>query len=325
MNFYTILNMKKRISMLISLATFFCFSLYAQDANEPIAGNLPITVVAAAQDNIPEGVNRYIENKLQQIITQNGLGSADISGRFVITASIVPVTKDIVPGPPKQFSENLDLTLYIIDNIDQKVFSSVTLSARAVDASEEKLLNNAVRSINVNSPQIKSFVNEGREKIVAYYIAEADRIISRARALAQQRQYDAAFFELCSIPQACGAAYDRAMSVGTEIYMEYVDYLCVVNLAQARSAWMYQQNSEGAYEAGEYLSQIYPDAECYNDACNLYKEIKTKVLEDWKFEMKKYNDQISLEQARIDSWRDVGVAYGKNQKSNTYNVSWLVH
>ena len=176
----------------------------------------------------------------------------------------------------------------------------------------------------VMSASPMAMMGGSREKIVAYYTAEADRIILRARTLAQQKQFDAAFYELCSIPQACGAAYDRAISIGTEIYTQYVDYLCMVNLAKARSAWMYQQNSEGAYEAGEYLSQIYPDAECYNDACNLYAEIKGKVLEDWKFEMKKYNDQISLEQARIDSWRDVGVAYGKNQKSNTYNVSWLV-
>lgn len=302
----------------------FSTCLHAQNADAPVSGNIPIAVVGATQKGIPNGVNRYMENKLQQVISQNGLGSADYYGRFVITASIVPVTKDILPGPPKQFSENLDVTLYIVDNVDQKIFSSVTVSARAVDRSEEKVFNKAVRSINVKSPEITSFVNEGRDKIVAYYVVQADRIITKARNLAKQRQYEAAFFELNAIPEACGAAYDRALAVGTEIYQEYVDYLCEVNLARARSAWMAQQNSDGAYEAGEYLSQILPDAKCYGEANNLYKEIKAKVLDDWKFEMKKYNDQISLEQARIDAWRQVGVAYGKNQKSDTYNVTWLV-
>lgn len=314
--------MKKALLILSCLMYVAC--LHAQYSDAPVSGNIPITVVGSAQQNVPEGTNTFIENKLQQIISQNGLGSADYYGRFVITASFMPVTKDIVPGPPKQFAEDLDVTFYIVDNIDQKIFSSTTVSARAVDRSEEKVLNKAIRSINVKSPQMTSFVNEGREKIVNYYISQADRIIATAQSLARQRNYEAAFYELSAIPQACGATYDKAMAAGNVIYQEYVDYMCDVNLAQARSAWMAEQNSYGAYAAGEYLSQILPDAKCYGSAEALYKEIKAKVLDDWKFEMKKYNDQVSLEQARIDAWRQVGVAYGKNQKSDTYNVTWLV-
>ncbi len=314
----------KRIISVFSCLMLLASSLYSQSNDVPVAGNIPITVVGSAQENVPEGTNTFIENKLQQIISQNGLGSADYYGRFVITASFMPVTKDIVPGPPKQFAENLDVTFYIVDNIDQKIFSSTTVSARAVDVSEEKVLNKAIRSINVKSPQMTSFVNEGREKIVNYYISQADRIIATAQSLARQRNYEAAFYELSAIPQVCGAAYDKAMAAGNVIFLEYVDYMCDVNLAKAKAAWMAEQNSDGAYEAGEYLSQILPDAKCYGSAEALYKEIKAKVLDDWKFEMKKYNDQISLEQARIDAWRQVGVAYGKNQKADTYNVTWLV-
>jgi len=316
--------MKTKLALIIGMVLMFNTLIQAQNADAPVSGNIPIAVVAAAQQGVPEGVNTYIENKLQQIISQNGLGSADYYGRFVITASFVPVTIDIVPGPPKQFAETLDVTLYIVDNIDQKIFSTVTVSAKAVDASEEKVLNRAVRSINVKSPQITAFVNEGRDKIVAYYVAQADRIIQKARTLAKQRQYEAAFYELSAIPEACGAVYDRTLAVAEEIYQEYVDYMCQVNLAQARSAWMAEQNSYGAYAAGEYLSQIYPDAQCYGEANKLYNEIKSKVLDDWKFEMQKYNDQVSLERSRIDAWKQVGVAYGKNQKAQTHNVTWLV-
>lgn len=315
--------MKKTISIIGCLMLLFS-SLFAQSIDAPAPGNIPITVVGSAQENVPEETNTFIENKLQQIISQNGLGSTDYYGRFVITASFIPVSKDIIAGPPKQFAENLDVTFYIVDNIDQKVFSSTTISTRAVDASEEKVLNKAIRSINVKSPQMTSFVNEGREKIINYYVSQADRIIATARSLARQQNYEAAFYELSAIPEACGSAYDKAIAVGNVLYQEYVDYMCEVNLAKARASWMAEQNSYGAYEAGEYLSQILPDAKCYGNAEALYKEIKAKVHDDWKFEMKKYNDKISLEQARINSWRDVGVAYGKNQKSDTYNVTWLV-
>ena len=76
-------------------------------------------------------------------------------------------------------------------------------------------------------------------------------------------------------------------------------------------------------EAGEYLSQIYPEASCYPEAENLYNEIKAKVLDDWKFEMKKYQDGVDIEMARISAMRDVGVAYGEHQQPTSTNIGFL--
>lgn len=95
-------------------------------------------------------------------------------------------------------------------------------------------------------------------------------------------------------------------------------------LCPRRTAWAGHQNSYGADNAGIYLSQILPDAKCYPEAQKLYQEIKSKVLDDWKFEMQVYRDGVDLEKARINAWKEVGVAYGKGQKSMTYNTSWLV-
>ena len=58
--------------------------------------------------------------------------------------------------------------------------------------------------------------------------------------------------------------------------------------------------------------------------------IKAKVLDDWKFEMKKYEDALALENRKldiesqkVDAWKAIGVAYGKNQQPTTTYVSWL--
>lgn len=285
---------------------------------------IPITVVAARQQNVPESVNAFIENKMQQVISQNGLGSADYYGRFLLTASIVPVTKDIVAGPPKQFAENIDVTFYIVDNIDKKIFSSTTVSAKAVDSSEEKVLNKAIRSINVHSPRIVEFVDRGRKGIVEYYSSQVDQIIAKAKSLAKGRNYEASFYELYAVPEACGNAYQRAVAVANAIYQEYVDYEGELNLAKARSCWYAKQNASGAAEAGEYLSKILPDAKCYSKAENLYQEIKKKVQDDWKFEMQVYKDDVSIERSKIEAWKAIGVAYGKGQQPVDTNITWLV-
>lgn len=314
--------MKKILYVVFGL--LFANTIYAQQANTDVAGDIPIAVVAAKQQDVPESVNTYIENKLQQVICQNGLGTSDYHGRFAVTASIVAATKDIVPGPPRQIAANYDVTFYIVDNIDRKVFSSTTVSAKVVESSEEKALIKAIKSINVKSKQITSFIDDVRNKIVAYYTNHADQIIRTAKGLAKQRKYEEAFYELYAIPEACGDAYNKALTAADAIYQEYVNYMCDVNLAKARSAWMAEQNASGASVAGEYLAQIYPDAKCYAEAQKLYKQIKGKVLDDWKFEIRQYNDEISLEKQRIQAWRAVGVAYGNHQQPVDYNVNWLV-
>lgn len=313
----------RRVLILLA-CIIFGQAIFAQGENGDDVGNIPIAIVAAKQQNVPDAVNTYIENKLHQVISQNGLGSSDYQGRFVVTASIVSATKDIIPGPPRRIAENVDITFYIVDMMEHTIFSTTTISVKAVDASEEKALIKAVCSINVKMPQIKSFVSEGRNKIVSYYSSHADQIILTAKSLAKQRKYEEALYELCAIPAVCGEAYNKAIAAADGIYQEYVDYLCSENLAKARSAWMAQQNASGASAAGEYLSKIYPDAKCYKEAQSLYKEIKDKVLSDWNFEMKKYDDVIALEKQRIQAWRAVGVAYGNHQQPVDYNINWLV-
>lgn len=309
----------RRVLILLA-CIIFGQAIFAQVSN----GDIPIAVVAAKQQNVPEAVNTYIENKLHQVISQNSLGSSDYQGRFIVTAFIVSATKDILPGPPKQIAENVDITFYIVDMMEHTIFSTTTISKKAVDASEEKALIKAVRSINVKKPQIISFVTEGRNKIVSYYSSHADQIILTAKSLAKQRKYEEALYELCAIPAACGEAYNKAIDAADAIYQEYVDYFCSENLAKAKSAWMAQQNATGATAAGEYLSKIYPDAKCFKEAQSLYEEIKSKVLADWNFEIRKYEDDVALEKQRIQAWRAIGVAYGNHQQPVDYNINWLV-
>ena len=232
-------------------------------------------------------------------------------------------TKDILPGPPTQISQNIEITLYIADYFDQKIYSSTTIKATGVGTNETKSFINALQNMPVKSPQLNRFVTEGKDKILAYYRQQGDLIIQQAKTLAAQRKYEEAFFLLTAIPDAVRDVYERAMDATLEIYQSYVDYLCDVNLAKARAAWAAHQNSQGAEAAGVFLSQIYPDAKCHAEAMELYAESRDKVLADWQFEMKKWQDGIDLESQRIEAMRQIGVAYGNGQQPTTYGIGWL--
>ena len=317
--------MKKNIILFIALIVMVMtnISVFGQAKNDPSAIALTI-IVPEGIDGFPEGAKSVLSNKLFQVATANGLAAGENFGRFFITAIPSILTKDVVPGPPTQVAQNMEITFYIADYFDQKVFATTSISCKGVGTNDTKAYIEAIKRIGANSPQLKEFIENGKQKIVDYYIAQCDNIINKAKSLAGQKSYEEALYLLTAIPEATGGCFSKSLVETQNVYQQYVNQLCDVNFALAKSAWAAEQNSAGAQKAGIYLSNIYPDAACYGEAEKLYKEIKGKVLDDWKFVMKMYQDGVNLESQRINAWRDVGVAFGKNQQPTTYNIAWLV-
>jgi hypothetical protein len=284
---------------------------------------LPISVYAADDaETFPQGAKAMMENKLTQLLTKNGIAGLDYLGQFLLTATTTPLDKDVIPGPPMKISEKMEMNLYIIDAYAKTIFSATSFTIKGLGETENRCYVNAIRNMPLQSPAITKFIEDGKTKIIEYYDHEADNILKKARMLTFEKQYEEALYLVSLIPQQ-SKKYDEALAAGLEIYQSYLDYQCNINLASARQAWAAEQNSFGAKAAGEYLANILPDAKCYGEAMDLYKEIKAKVLDDWKFEMKKYQDGVDLEKARIEAMRAVGVAYGNHQPNKEINIEFL--
>lgn len=313
--------MKKVILLTAALLSALA-SVTAQDFQDK-KDLIPLSILIQDQpDPLPAGARTYASTKLKQIISNNGLAANDNFSRFFLSLEVIPITKDIVPGPPMKISERVQITFFLCDYFDQKVFASTSIERAAVGDNETKCFVNAVKGINVNAKELTSFMSQGKQKILDYYNANCTNIIKKADQLAFQKQYEAALYELSSVPEVCDC-YDQALVKTKEVYQAYVDNQCYQNLQQAKAAWASGQNSASAEIAGEYLAQILPDAKCYGEAETLFAEIKSKVLDDWKFEMKKWQDGVDLEKQRIDAARQVGVAYGNGQKPTTTILPWM--
>lgn len=317
----------KKIAVLLC-AALFCAGAFAQ--SQPATSNLPISVIVEdLPQPFPTNAKIQLTNKVNQMLTANGIASFDAFSGFFITAIANPINKDVVPGAPAMISQTLEVSFYIADYYRQLVYSTYTITTKGVGETEAKSYLDAFKRVKVNTPEAAAFIAKGKNKIINYYDTEAENIFMKARQLGQQHKYEAALFELCNFPTG-SKAYAKSIEVGNEIYQHYVDYVAQQYLQKAKAAWMAEQNSTGAVAAGEWLSQITPEATCYNEAVALYGEIKAKVLDDWKFEMKKYEDALALENRKldiesqkVDAWKAIGVAYGKNQQPTTTYVSWL--
>lgn len=285
-------------------------------------------IIPEQVEGMPNIARSNLQNKLMQIATINGLGGADVNPRFIITAKVDVLSKNITPTAPPQIAYTLGFTFYIADVIEQNVFSSTNMEFKGVGTNENKAYISAINNINVRAPQIKNFVETGKRKIIEYYNSRCDFIISEARSLAGRKQFEEALFKLSSIPEVCKECFDLSMEAAVSIYKQYADHQCLVLLNQAEAHWAANQHYAGAEYAARLLSQIDPDAKCMSDVRALVERVRTRVWEvdkrEWDFEVKVWDDAVALESQRISAWRDIGVSWGRGWYGRySWDLGWL--
>ena len=306
---------------------------------------LATTVIVNAQNNAgdPERIalNAYVppqieamppiarenlKTKLTQIAMQNGMSGSVLNPRFIITANINVMSKDLTATAPPMTALDLDVTLYIGDGLDGTKFASTTISVKGVGTNETKAYIEALKNIKPSDLAIQTFVESGKKKIVEYFNSRCDVIMKQAQTLSSQNDHEQALYLLSSVPEAAKSCYDRALVASGPIYTKYIDRQCKVKLTEAKTQWAANPTWDGAAMAAEVLGTIDPDATCYKEAMILNNEITKKMKEndnrEWNLVMKIQSDQASAEQVAIKAYRDIGVAYGNGQpKAVSYNIN----
>jgi hypothetical protein len=314
-------NMK---SIILSILIVINYNIYAQNTagkSDDAARITLATFVPQQIDQMPEAARSILANKLSQIVTQNGLGGKASNERFIITANINVISKDLTATAPPMQAYVLDITLYIGDGIDGTKFASVSTQVKGVGESETKAYISALKNLKTNDPNYQSFIETGKTKIVEYYNSKCDFIIKEAQTLASQNKFEEAIFKLTGVPEVCKGCYDKCMDAIAPIYKQQIDRDCKLKLAEATNLWSANQTVEAGNQAGEILSTIEPSAACFGEVKTLSNKIATRVKEldtrEWNYKLK----EQAQESERIKAYRDIGVAYGNGQpKTVTYNV-----
>ena len=282
-----------------------------------------MAIEANPDGEMPEAAGEYLFNRLCTAVTGDGISATGQYAQFFIAAKALPLYEQAVTGAPVKTALTLSLNLYIGDYWGEKVFDRMSLEIRGVGESRERAYLNAFRSLNKNNQQVANFLEKGKQRIIAYYDAEYNNIIREAQRESALRNYERALFLLGAVPVCCNG-YDAVADELVKTYHEYIDNNCDRLLMQARNAWAVHPDQRGAAEAARILNQLEPDAACYGDAMDLYREIKDKMKDDWNFEMReKYKDSIELRKQTIEAARAVGVAFGEGQQPQTTNLMWM--
>lgn len=254
----------------------------------------------------------FLRNVITRAASQGNTISDLEDSQFGIVVKTDVVDQHIIAGAPVKTVLNLNMTLYVGDVRNGKLFSSQSFSLNGVGNSREKAYNSAIRKLNPQNKELTGFVGKAKDEILGYYDRNYINIIKQAKAAASLRNYDEALYRLMCIPVCC-IGYDAAMKEVKVVYQQFVDRQCEENLAQAQAAWMSGFNQENAAVAGTFLSEIYPDAACYKEAMKLVAEIKAHMGSEWRFQMKQWDGLVSIESQRLTYARQIAMAYAQNQ------------
>lgn len=315
--------MRKLITVLFILAATISYSQNNKGKVDDMGRIVLNAYVPDQTDGLTSSAKNSLENKLNQIATSTGMGGGASNPRFIITANVVVLTKDITPTAPPMQAYTLDVTLYIGDGIDGKKFASQTTTVKGVGENETRAYMAALKNLNPNDAKIKSFVESGKSKIIEYYNTNCDFILKEAQTLITQKEFDYAIYKLTGVPEVCLECYNKCMTAVGPIYQQKIDFECKTKLTEANTIWSAGQSWDAAERAGAILSTIDPDATCYKDSKVLAEKIGKRILEvdkrEWSLKVEK---EVDLQRDMIKAYRDVGTAYGNGQpKTVTYNVS----
>ena len=325
----------------------------AAQSNLDDVGRLTVHAVVPQYENLPVEAQKLLETKLSQIITANGIADNENSVRFVLTAKVNVITKDIVVGPPQRISQKLDITIMLGDIQTDKVYSQMTISAMGIGQTLDKAYISAFKNIVPNNKAISEFMADGKEKLIAYYQTNGQEMLTEAKNLAAMQNYEDALIQLASIPDVCTDIFSEAAQLASTIYVDMIDAHGREYLNAARAVWAKNPTREGAQEATQLIKKINFAASVQSDVSELMKEITDKMNEidqreweqtvqeykdnierekreweqsvqeyqdnlerekrEWEQHVREHEDNVQTQRMRIKAYRDVAVAYAENQ------------
>ena len=128
---------------------------------------------------------KVLESKLNNILSANGIKTQMGDSRFILTGNWIPETKDIVGSAPSQIAYTLNINLYIGDGEDGTKYVSETFRVKGVGATEEKAYLAAIRNLQSCNQKISTFVQKGKERIIAYYEQNKENIMASINSLTE--------------------------------------------------------------------------------------------------------------------------------------------
>jgi hypothetical protein len=260
-------------ALMLLLTTLIRTDLYSQNSlgSADDAARIALTVYVPDQGDALNGsVKQTLSDRLNQIATKNGISGNTPNQRFILTASVAELSKDITASTPPVYVYNLEVTLYIGDGVEGTKFATHSVELKGTGNSAQKAYLSALKNLKSGSSEYQEFIELGKTRIIEYYNSQCDFILKTAQGRAARKEYDDALLGLLAVPEVCKECFEKCTELTVDVFKQKQENECAQNLQEARVEKT-NNNWEGA---ATLLAGILPDVSCYADAMVLMKDIE---------------------------------------------------
>lgn len=316
----------KKIALILALCSCALMGVAQQTLeSKQMVG---ITPMMYDQVQLPPDAKSSMLLKLRQAATQNGFGS--FSQDFVVTADVVTVDKQRTTTAPVQFITELQVSIYVVNAMEKVIVNETTMSVKGIGNYESKAVINAINQINAKTPEMRSFMNQSRTKIIDYYTTMTPSIMKKAATMAESGQYDDALKTLGSIP-TCIDQYPAVADMLKDICLKKLDSEAQIAINKANA-----QIALGNYsQAMDAVMKVNPLSTYSKQASGVLANLNAKLAAEERakaeqkqreYEIRKaeLKSETEINKAIIDSASKVAVARENNATAAMLAVgAWL--
>ncbi|MFD3393011.1 hypothetical protein U0R10_00110 [Aquirufa sp. OSTEICH-129V] len=266
----------KRILFILLMSIVIYHSSFAQNnlgKSDDVARIVLSTYIPDQVEGLTDIARSNLENKINQIATKQGVGGNAIDKRFIISAAVNVISKEITTTAPPMHSYAIDVNFFVGDGIAGTKFSGTNVTLKGVGETESKAYVSALRNLKTDDPKYTQMIEQGKNKIIEYYNSRCDFIIKGAQTKAKMRDFDAALAELVAIPEVCKDCYMKSMDEAATIYREKLELECQQNITNA-NVLIAKNDWQGA---ADYLVNYTPDMKCYTEVGLILKKISNHL------------------------------------------------
>lgn len=308
---------------ILLIASLFSITSFAQNSDN--IGKIALSTVMP--ENI-DGLNvsqlSKLDTKITQIVTASGFGASGYNNNFVIYPKFAIYESNLVEGGMQNITVvTAEISLFIKQVDNNLLFSTISKPLKGNGSSKELAITNAISKIPTSDPEFKVFIETGKTKIIQYYTAKCSDIIAKADTYVKMQQFEQALGLLMSVPEEVSGCYTQVQNKAIEAYKAYQTQRCAEQIQLAKTTLA----SNDYVGTLNILSEIDPSVVCFKEAQTIAKSAATKVdaeeKKQWDFQMKQYNNDVSLEKQRIQAIKEIAVSYYKSQPK-TVNYTYIV-
>ena len=172
-----------------------------------------------------------LRNKINQIVIRNGMSAAE--GLFAVVPTLTVTDDGVVDtGMTSVHVVRADLTLSVVNTVDNTVFASQTVSLQANGKSSDACLRSLVNRVNVNDVRFAKMIRDVQQNIADYYSRQMSKILANVNSLIAREQYDEALAALSMIPESVDE-YATVADLKVQVYNKLLENEVRKSIAEA--------------------------------------------------------------------------------------------